>query len=165
MAYLLMFVVGIIGTSIFITNIELSLLALANLKYVPEFKIFSHTIDLSGYQVRYIFLLVLAATAGSTIGSGFYYLIGKASLRLSEKYRKRIERINLSRLEKYGSMLTFTAAAFSIPPFTPLSLAAGFIKFPVRNYIVFSFLGKCLRYFIVIYAAESIKTFLFHLPI
>lgn len=154
--YLIMFVIGITGSSIFFPNCEISLLALTSLDIVKPFNFLGYEINLSAYCASIPLILALSGALGSTIGSSMYYFIGRGTLRVSKKLKEKLVRFDLERFEKSSVAITFTSSAFSLPPFTILSLAAGMTRFSLWQYIPVSFVGKATRFTIVVYTGDSL---------
>lgn len=161
MLHLIIFAIGFIGASTWTAPPELALVLAANIEHAARFKDYWWAAKLAQYQVHYLFPLVLCATAGSTFGSSIHYFIGRASTNFSRKFLKRIERVDLARLETSGAMLVFISSMISIPPYTAVCLAAGFVRFPFARYVIPSFLGKCARYSLVAYLGEEIGRLFF----
>jgi membrane protein YqaA with SNARE-associated domain len=160
--YLLVFGFGITGSALFFPNCEVALLAMSNVQQVPAFHIFHWVVNLKHYQAHLPFLLAICMAAGSTIGSALFYLMGTGSVKLSDKVRKKVESFNFSRLETAGTALIFVSAVSSIPPITPLAFAAGVTKYRFWEYAAVSFVGKVIRFSIVVYAGQGVVTFVKH---
>jgi membrane protein YqaA with SNARE-associated domain len=160
--YILVFGFGVTGSALFFPNCEVALLAMANVQQVPVFHVFHWTINLSHYQAHLPFMLAICIAAGSTVGSAVFYLMGTGSVKLSDKVRKKVESFDFSRLETAGTALIFVSAVSSIPPITPLAFAAGVIRYRFWEYAVVSFVGKIIRFTIVVYAGQGVVTFIKH---
>jgi membrane protein YqaA with SNARE-associated domain len=160
--YLLVFVFGVTGSAFFLPNCEVALLGMANVQHVPSFHVFHWTINLSHYQAHLPFALAICIAAGSTVGSALFYLMGTGSVKLSDKIKKKVESFNTSRLETAGTALIFVSAVSSVPPITPIAFAAGVVKYRFWEYAVVSFVGKVIRFTIVVYAGQGVVTFIKH---
>ncbi|MFA6447951.1 MAG: VTT domain-containing protein [bacterium] len=161
--YLLTFVFGITGSSLFFPNCEITLVAMTNIEQTPPFNFFNLMIDLSHYQARLPFMLAICMAAGSAIGSSAFYLMGTGSMKLSGRVKKKIESFDFSRLERAGAALIFVSAVSSIPPITPLAFAAGVIRYRFWEYVGVSFVGKVIRFTLVVYAGEGLMALIKHL--
>lgn len=163
MEYLIIFIISIIGASVFLCPPEAALIVVANLENASKFehyKLISWLID--NHVEGSLPLLVLIAAFGSSIGSSFHYFAGRASASLSERAKKGIEKINLTRLRKSGAGVIAVSAFISLPPYTLVSIASGFIRYPYFVYFAAGFVGKAGRYAVAAFAAESIGRFIFH---
>lgn len=95
-------------------------------------------------------LYALAATAGSTIGCTFMYLIarraGAAALaRISDERRERIENL----LGRYDMLAVMIPAVLPPPfPFKPFVLSAGVFKLKIVRFITAIFIGRAVRFLI-----------------
>lgn len=161
MLYLIIFAIGFTGASVWAAPPELALVLAANMENVSKYKNHWWAAKLIQYQTNQLFALVLCATAGSALGSSIHYFLGRATTNLSKKFQEKISRVDLARFKTSGFMLVFVSAAFSLPPFLAVSLAAGFIRFPFVKYVVPSFLGKCARYTLAAYAGEELGRLFF----
>lgn len=95
-------------------------------------------------------LYALAATAGSTLGCTFMYMIarraGAAALaRMSEERRARIENL----LGRYDMLAVMIPAVLPPPfPFKPFVLSAGVFKLKITRFITAIFIGRAARFLI-----------------
>lgn len=98
-----------------------------------------------------MYILLLIAILGNSLGAFFNYQIGrKGSLYLLKKiYRldeNGIEK-NISYFKKYGGLVTF----FSFIPIVgdPLTVIAGVLKYPFLKFSIFVILGKSIRFIVL----------------
>ncbi|MDD4049944.1 MAG: DedA family protein [Candidatus ainarchaeum sp.] len=97
-----------------------------------------------------IFLVILLGTLGSVFGALINYSIGYYLGRRYLLRHQRIFFINVSHLEKaefffkkYGSSATFFARLIPVVR-QYISIPAGFSKMPLKNFILYTFLGSFL---------------------
>lgn len=163
--YLIMFIIGITGSAFWVPNCEASLIAVANVERIPDFRLFGQFIDLGAYHAHLPFLLAFATALGSTVGGSLLYLMGRGILKISKRVRKKIDSLDMSKYDKIGAAVIFTASAASIPPVTFLSIAAGIVNYSFLKYFFVSLAGRIVRFSIVVYASESIVKLLLHLKL
>ncbi|HOO56046.1 MAG TPA: VTT domain-containing protein [bacterium] len=163
--YLIMLIIGFTGSAFWFPNCEISLLAMANVEHVPEFKFLAWQINLANYEAGMLWLLGLMTAVGSTFGSGFLYFMGRGALKVSKKVQAKIEKVDITKFEKLGAAVLFTSSVSSIPPLTPLSFAAGIIKYDMLEYFLVTFAGKLIRFLIVVYASEGMVNFILGLKL
>lgn len=104
-------------------------------------------------------LLVLVATAGTMVGKTILYYAGQGLVRLPLRRRERIDRYLEEARERQGiaSGVLFAAAAVGFPPFYVVTVAAGAIRISLLRFIVIGFLGRLIRFSIVVYAPHLIR--------
>jgi membrane protein YqaA with SNARE-associated domain len=95
-------------------------------------------------------LYALAATAGSTIGCTFMYVIARragavALARVSQERRARVENL----LGRYDMLAIMVTAVLPPPfPFKPFVLSAGAFKLKLVRFITAIFIGRAARFLI-----------------
>ena len=77
-------------------------------------------------------------------------LMGKGSLNISDKLRKKIESFDFERLGKGREAVIFVSGVVSIPPVSATAIASGMIRFNFARYYAVSFAGKVVRYYLVL---------------
>jgi membrane protein YqaA with SNARE-associated domain len=96
------------------------------------------------------------ATLGNTAGAGINYVLGRWGARFWRRHRphppsaawRRARR----RIRRWGAPVLFFAWAPIVGD--PLTLAAGGLKIPLGPFLAWVFLGKALRYWLVIESAR-----------
>ncbi len=102
------------------------------------------------------FIIILMATAGSFIGSCTTYLLGfYGREKIIEKYMK-IKREKLDRYKKIFEKYGAPALLFSWVPLIGDALVAvsGVLEINVTIFAIYAFIGKLLRFSIVVYVAS-----------
>ncbi len=85
----------------------------------------------------------LIVALAATLSSFTYYLLIRGSrVALSDKQIERLDS-ERRRMEKWGSLALFIAAASPVPD-DPLIIYAGFIEHPIPAYLISFFSGKVL---------------------
>ncbi len=154
--YLLMALFGFTGSAFWFPNCELTLSAMANVDQVPAFKFLWWTINLSNYKAESGLLLGFATAIGSTFGSSFFYFMGRGVLKVSKKVQDKIDKTDMTKYKRIGAPVIFVSSVTSVPPLSPLAVAAGIIKYRFWNYFFVSMAGKFIRFTIVVFASEGL---------
>ncbi|HOX29156.1 MAG TPA: hypothetical protein PLQ76_08400 [bacterium] len=149
-AYPLMIVLAFVSSLVIFLPSEIILLVLANIDKTPPVVLFGHELALAKYSTGFPWLLPVAATFGSNFGSCCHYLMGSGSLKLSGKFKEKLEGFNFEKLGKSRDVVIFTSCIMSVPPVSLTALAAGMTKFGLPRYYAISFAGKLIRYYIVL---------------
>lgn len=149
-AYALMMVLAFMSSVIIFLPSEAILLALASIDKVPPITMLGKTLEVARYSTDFPWLLPFAAAFGSNFGSWLYYLMGKGSLNISDKLRKKIESFDFERLGKGREAVIFVSGVASIPPVSATAIASGMIRFNFARYYAVSFAGKVVRYYLVL---------------
>lgn len=100
-------------------------------------------------------LLALAASAGSAVGELAGYMVGIGGRALSNgetvsNWAPRIE----GWTRRYGPVAIFAVAATPLP-FDFAGIAAGAAKMPLWQFTIATFLGKFVKYYVVILVASG----------
>ena len=101
------------------------------------------------YKVHSMVWLSLAAGAGSTIGFVVFYFVGAGSRNISQKLKEKVDAIDVDKFNKSGMVVMAISSLASIPPCTPLSIAAGTLRYSMMKFVVVLFLFRTLKYGII----------------
>jgi membrane protein YqaA with SNARE-associated domain len=84
---------------------------------------------------------------------GMYYAGRGIRLIPGERMQRRIQLATTRYREKrqIGSGLVFVSAASGFPPLYLLSIAAGTLEFPLREFIIFGFVGRFIRFAVAVF--------------
>jgi membrane protein YqaA with SNARE-associated domain len=96
-------------------------------------------------------LIALLAAAGQMVAKSGMYLGGRGVIRLpSEKRKADLEALH-ARIERWKSrdLLVFVSAGLGLPPFFAVSIIAGTLRFPFARFLVAGFLGRFVRFAVV----------------
>ncbi len=106
---------------------------------------------LSSDTAQSLFLLVLVATLGNTLGGMSSWLVGRLiSIRYpTTRLDKPSQQQAVERLQKYGSPVLLLSWLPVIGD--PLCVAAGWLRIHWLWSLLFIAVGKCLRYVVVVY--------------
>lgn len=152
-AYLLAPVLAFISCIFFFLPSEVAILALANVGKA-NIVVFGKSVNLAPYGTDFPWLLPFAAAAGSVFGSYVYYLMGSGAMKMSDKLKTKIESFNFEKTGKTREIVVLTSNIISVPPVSVVSVASGIIRFNVPRFFAMSFIGKVIRYYIVIIAGQ-----------
>jgi len=128
--YLLMVFLGFVGILCPIFNTEVSFLAMS-------------------YKVQSTLLLSVAAGAGSTGGFVVFYFVGAGSRNLSRRLREKVAAIDVDRFSRSGILVTASSCLASIPPCTPLSIAAGTLRYSLGRFTAVLLVFRSLKYWVI----------------
>lgn len=104
----------------------------------------------------------LFAASGATLGGLISYYVGKGFIDISRLRRRYEERLQEARdwLDKYGSAAVFIFALTPLP-YDAIAIAAGAARMRKRKFVTATFLGRLLRYSILIVAGQGALKYLF----
>jgi len=125
------------------------ILVLGNMDKVPM-HLFGMELNIAKYATSFPWLLPVVAALGSNGGSSLYYLMGSGTLRLNEKFKKKLESFDFKRFGAARDAVVFVSAVSSIPPVSLTAIASGMIKLNFQRYFYISLAGKIVRYYIVL---------------
>ena len=97
--------------------------------------------------------LVLAASIGQLIGKVAVYFAAAGALRLpGKRLRGALEGINTTLRERprMANALVFASAATALPPFFVVTVAAGAARMNLPAFVVFGFLGRVIRFTVIV---------------
>jgi membrane protein YqaA with SNARE-associated domain len=106
------------------------------------------------HGVVYLAFVGLIAALGASIGELTGYIIGLLGVRTIEHMRKReLEQVKHARkwLRKKG-MILIALGALTPFPFDVIGIAAGLIKYRPDKFFIACFIGKLLRYELIVFA-------------
>jgi membrane protein YqaA with SNARE-associated domain len=98
-------------------------------------------------------LLVIAAGVGAMGGKAVLYLAGSGALRLpSARLRNAVDAAKLQyaraggRGNLVGGAVVLFSAMVGLPPFYPISIMAGALRFPFWPFMVLGLIGRTIRF-------------------
>ena len=96
--------------------------------------------------------LALVAALGQVVAKSGMYLGGRGILKLPMGKRKADLDAVQARIERWRSkdFLVFVSAAVGLPPFFAVSIFAGTLRFPFGRFMLAGFLGRLLRFGLVV---------------
>jgi membrane protein YqaA with SNARE-associated domain len=104
--------------------------------------------------------VVLIATFGQMTAKAIIYLAGRGALKLPlKKYEQKLDTI----IQKYGkkriasNLFIFLSAFTGLPPFYIISILAGVIKFKFMSFLLYGFLGRLIRFSLVVFFPQLFK--------
>ena len=129
----------------------------------PDFLLIAMDLANPNKALYYAFICTIASTLGGIIG----WLIGKIGGRPIFNWLFRNKKDQFNKVEelynKYGSIAVLFAA-FTPIPYKVFTIASGILNMPIIKFIIASFIGRGLRFFIVsivlMLFGESIKKYI-----
>ena len=97
--------------------------------------------------------LIVAGTLGQVVGKIALYYAGTGALKLPGKRLKAaLQKMNTQMQERpnMGSALVFVSATVGLPPYYLVTLAAGAARMNLAMFLVVSFVGRLIRFAIVV---------------
>jgi len=93
------------------------------------------------------------AALGSSFGETTSYFIGKGiTITLLKKEEKKYKKY-VKIFEKYGDVLIFLFASLPLP-FDTIGIISGFLKYDIKKFLIFTFVGKLVKMLIIVYLGE-----------
>lgn len=97
-------------------------------------------------------LVAFVAAFGSTIGEGTTFLFGFSSTKIIDfKRHKIIYHLTKLLLHKWKGLLIILFAFIPNPFFDGLALLAGIAEYPIRRYMILTFIGRMVRNILIAY--------------
>lgn len=139
MAYISLFFTAFIAATLFPLSSETLLLLLLQQAYSP-------------------WLLWLAATSGNLLGSCVNWWLGKCCLHWQEHKWFPVSRTQLAKAQQHFQRYGVYSLLFSWLPIVgdPLTLLAGVMRVNFWQFLLLVFIGKALRYAVVIAVATAV---------
>ncbi|HVH12519.1 MAG TPA: VTT domain-containing protein [Longimicrobium sp.] len=97
--------------------------------------------------------LIVAGTLGQVVGKIALYYAGTGALKLPGKRLKAaLQKMNTQMQERpnMGGALVFVSATAGLPPYYLVTLAAGAARMNLAMFLVVSFVGRLIRFAIVV---------------
>ncbi|MEM5830209.1 MAG: VTT domain-containing protein [Candidatus Aenigmatarchaeota archaeon] len=98
-------------------------------------------------------LAAISAALGSSIGELTSYFIGMSIKetvlkREGKKYKKWLEYF-----KRFGEFSILLFAALPLP-FDFIGILAGFLKYDIKKFVIFTFIGKLIKMLLIVYLGE-----------
>ena len=102
-------------------------------------------------------LVAIIGALGASLGEGTTFLFGYTSnkfLRLEKhkfilKFKKRV-------FDRWGAAVILLFAFFPNPLFDGVGMLAGLSKYPIKKFLLLTFIGRLLRYIVIAYVSSYI---------
>ena len=137
--YLLMFFLAFVGIVFPIFNTEVTFVAMT-------------------YRENHLLVLAAAAAAGSTMGFMIFYYLGTTSRNFSKKLREKVEAIDITKFNRSSFLVLATSCLVSVPPCTPLVIAAGALRYHLKRLIPILLLFRMIKYTLLAYFLDTIHS-------
>lgn len=114
------------------------------------------SVGISATQINPL-LVALIAALGASIGEGTTFLFGYSSNKILklEKY-KQLKKFKKNVFDKYGAAAILVLAFFPNPFFDGIGIIAGLAHYPIKRFIILTFIGRLLRYILIGYVSSYI---------
>lgn len=100
-------------------------------------------------------LVALVAASGGAIGEGTTFLFGYTSAKAFNLGKhKSLKRFKQNIFDKWGGLVILIFAFFPNPLFDGIGMVAGVSKYPIKRFLVLTFLGRLLRYIVIGYVSS-----------
>jgi membrane protein DedA with SNARE-associated domain len=131
----------------------------------------------SEYAVVFLFWLSFVGNAGKIIGSVFYYMLGNKLEDVAVRKFGRYFGVTHCQVERLGKRFSghwrdgitlFFLRLLPFVPTTPVSLACGIIRMPMRTFVVATFVGNFIKdffYLLIGYMGLAAVRELFHFAV
>lgn len=112
------------------------------------------------HPVTFIFWLALIGAVGKTLGAWLLYLITDKAEDVIFKKFGRFLGVTHTQIEKWGKhfqgkkwddVVLLIIRSLPIVPSAPISILAGFIKYPLKSFITWTFIGTIIRNLFFLY--------------
>jgi membrane protein YqaA with SNARE-associated domain len=106
---------------------------------------------------RYPAMLALF-TMGTMLGKGLVFMgAEKLAARATPKVRERIERVSslLHRRPAMAWPVVFLSAVVGVPPYYPITIAAGIVRMGLATFFVVGFVGRLARFAAIAYGVSA----------
>ena len=107
---------------------------------------------------NHILVMAAAAAAGSSTGFMIFYYLGVTSRNLSEKLKEKVEAIDINKFNRSGFLVLASSCLISVPPCTPLIIAAGALQYPLRKLIPVVLLFRMVKYTLLAFFFDTIHS-------
>jgi membrane protein YqaA with SNARE-associated domain len=107
-----------------------------------------------------VIYLVFISSSGQMVAKSIMYLTGRGSLKLPFKMRNgKLEEVQkkFSKWENKTYLFIFISASTGFPPFYFVSILAGMLKLNFKMFLIFGFIGRALRFSLVILFPQLLK--------
>lgn len=153
-AYLLAPFLAFITSVVFFLPFDVILLVLSGLDKVPV-NVWGHHIELAKYGTDFPWLLPVVAALGSNLGTTMYYFMGAGAIKTSARLKRKMESFDMERFRNARDVALIVSSITSIPPIAPTAVAAGIIRMNYARYFYMTYIGKTIRFYIVILIGRS----------
>lgn len=110
------------------------------------------SVGISATQTHPI-LVALIASIGSAIGESATFIFGFSTSQFFDfKKHKRIYSLTNTLLNKWGGIFILIFSFIPNPVFDGLGILAGITKYPIRRFLLLTFVGRLLRNALIAYS-------------
>ncbi len=106
--------------------------------------------------------VALAASVGGALGEITGYLVGRAGKNVVVTEQSFVYQKAEEWMRAHGAWVITLLSGVPLAPFDIVGIVAGGLRYPVRKFLLFCFLGRLPRTFIEVYFAGGLIRWLFH---
>jgi membrane protein YqaA with SNARE-associated domain len=148
-AYIIAPILAFISSIVMLLPSEVVILVLGNMDKVP-LHLFGVNLNIAKYATGFPWLLPVVMSLGSNGGSTIYYFMGNGTLKLNDKFKKKLESFDFDRFGAARDAVIFVSGAVSVPPVSITSIASGMMKYKFNRFFNILLAGKIVRYYLVL---------------
>lgn len=102
-------------------------------------------------------IVALVAALGGALGEGTTFLFGYSSHKLLrlEKH-KWLKKFKNRVFDRWGTLVILALSFFPNPFFDGIGILAGISKYPIKRFLLITFIGRLLRYLLIGYVTSYI---------
>ena len=103
------------------------------------------------------FLVALIGAIGASLGEGTTFLFGYTSNKFFDlEKHKWLKKFKKNVFDRWGEIVILIFAFIPNPLFDGIGMIAGVSKFPVKKFLLLTFIGRLCRYVIIAYLSSYI---------
>ncbi len=100
-------------------------------------------------------LVAIIGALGASLGEGTTFLFGYTSNKfLNLEKHKFIKRFKTKVFDRWGEIVVLVFAFVPNPVFDGIGIIAGLSKFPVKKFLILTFIGRLSRYIVIAYVSS-----------
>lgn len=102
-------------------------------------------------------LVAFVAAIGGALGEGTTFLFGYSSHKLLKlEKNKKLLKFKKRVFDKWGTLVILILAFIPNPLFDGIGIVAGISKYPIKKFLVLTFIGRLLRYILIGFVSAKI---------
>lgn len=99
-------------------------------------------------------LVAIIGALGSSLGEGTTFLFGYTSNKFfSLEKHKLLKKFKINIFDKWGAAVILFLSFFPNPLFDGIGIIAGLSKYPIKRFLILTFIGRLARYIVIAYVS------------